>query len=71
MLHHHINALDIERLDGLSSAELEAHLADIESRIAHLWAQLQESQALAEEISKRVGDRRLAAAKHPAVNNGD
>jgi hypothetical protein len=69
MLHHHINALDIERLDGLSSAELEAHLADIESRIAHLWAQLQESQALAEEISKRVGDRRLAAEQPETKND--
>jgi len=65
MLHHHINALDIERLDGLSSIELEAHLAEIESRIAHLWAQLQESQALAEEISRRVRDRRIAAAENP------
>lgn len=69
MLHHHINALDIERLDGLSSAELEAHLADIESRIAHLWAQLQESRALAEEISKRVGDRRLAAEQPETKND--
>ena len=35
MLHHHINKLDIERLDDYSSIELEARLQDIVHRITH------------------------------------
>ena len=63
MLHHHINALDIERLDGLSSAELEAHLK------TQLLNRSSRRITLTEEIIKRVGDRRLAAEQPETKND--
>jgi len=61
MLHHHINALDVERLDDYSSIELEQRLTDIVHRIQHLETMLAEATEMATQISKRISDHRLHA----------
>jgi len=59
MLHHQINQLDIDKLNELSSIELEARLTDVMHRITHLEHMLAEATELAVEISKRVSDHKL------------
>ena len=61
MLHHHINRLDIERLDDYSSIELEARLADIVHRITHLEHMLKEATATAAAISDQRPIRSIGA----------
>ena len=65
MLHHHINQLDIERLDDYSSIELEARLQDIVHRITHLEHMKQEAEVLAIAISDRISDHTLAKKRRP------
>jgi len=66
MLHHHINRLDIERLDDYSSIELEARLADIVHRITHLEHMLKEATDMAAAISDRISDHTLASTRTAA-----
>jgi hypothetical protein len=56
MLHHKVTKLDLERLDELSSNDLEQYLKDIQTRIAHLEHLVTEARELAVAIEKRISN---------------
>ena len=56
MLHHKVTKLDLERLDELSSNDLEKYLTDIQTRIAHLEHLVTEARELAVAIEKRISN---------------
>jgi hypothetical protein len=56
MLHHKVTKLDLERLDEMSSNDLQLYLSDIQTRIAHLEHLVTEARELAVEIEKRISN---------------
>jgi len=56
MLHHKVTKLDLERLDELSSNDLEQYLKDIQTRIRHLETLATEARELAAAIEKRISN---------------
>jgi hypothetical protein len=56
MLHHKVTKLDLERLDELSSSDLERYLTDIQTRITHLEHLVTEARELAAAIENRISN---------------